>query len=73
MISYELFADLDDEHVHPLDKCLSYVVCTVIQNTERSKKLLEVAVDVLERALIEFKNFRFGLRRSRFLTFQNRA
>lgn len=69
MISYELFADSDDEHAHPLDKCLNYVICTVIQHTDRSKNHLEVAVDELERALIEFKSFGSGFRKSRFLNY----
>ena len=69
MISYELFADSDDKHAHPLKKCLNYVVCTVIQHTDRPKNHLEVAVDKLERPLIEFKNFGSGFRKSRFLSY----
>lgn len=69
MISYELFADSDDEPAHPLDKCLNYVICTVIQHADRSKNHLEVAVDELERALVEFKNFGSGFRKSRFLSY----
>ena len=69
VMSHNLFANPEDGYAHPLHKCMSCVVCTVIQYNKRTHEDLEKAVQELERALVDFKNLRSRHRKSGYLDF----